>query len=69
MKTKNIWTVSIIHFINNTLGAILYGFTGENLVFTWKAILINLIIFSVVYGPFLLTDVYKNNTDIEINIE
>lgn len=62
MKTGNIWGVSIIHFLNNNLGALLYGGTGKNLVFTREAILFNLVLFVIIYGPFLLTDEYKDST-------
>jgi membrane protease YdiL (CAAX protease family) len=65
MKTENVWTISIIHFLNNNLGAVLYGGTGENLVFSWQAILFNLVLFSIIYGPFLLTGSYKSSTAME----
>lgn len=60
MKTQNIWTVSIIHFINNNLGYVLYEAEGTNLIFTLETILFNLIIFAIIYMPFLLTKEYKN---------
>ena len=66
MKSRNIWIISIIHFLNNNMGAIIYEATGNDLVFSWEAILFKLILFSVVYGPFLLARVYKNvRVDIE----
>lgn len=67
MKTENIWAISVIHFLNNSLGAVLYGGTAENGVFTWKAVVFNLVVFTVVYGPFLLTKVYRSNTDLVEN--
>ncbi|MBU5313963.1 CPBP family intramembrane metalloprotease [Tissierella carlieri] len=61
MKTENIWTISMIHFINNGLGGILYGGTGTNLVFTWKSVFINLLFFSILYMPFLLAKEYRKS--------
>ena len=48
------------------MGAVIYEATGNDLVFSLEAILFKLILFSVVYGPFLLASVYKNaRVDIE----
>jgi len=67
MKTENIWAISTIHFINNSLGSLLYDASGKNVVFTWKAVVSNLVIMALVYGPFLLTKVYRRDTDLEVN--
>jgi membrane protease YdiL (CAAX protease family) len=61
MKTENIWAISMIHFINNSLGHVLYGGTGTNLVLTWQGVLINLLFFSIIYMPFLLTKEYRKS--------
>lgn len=61
IKTKNIWTISMIHFINNNLGYVLYGATGANIVFTWQAVLFNLLLFSAIYMPFLLAKEYRKS--------
>jgi membrane protease YdiL (CAAX protease family) len=65
MKTKNIWAISMIHFINNNMGHILYKSTGTNLVFTWQALVFNLFLFSIVYMPFLLSKEYGKPRTIE----
>lgn len=65
MKTENIWGISIIHFINNNLGHALYGGTVSNLIFTWSAVLCNIILFSVIYMPFLLAKEYRKPKVIE----
>lgn len=65
MKTKNIWAISFIHFLNNNIGFILYEGTPEDLVFTWEAVLFNLVIFSIVYLPFLLTKEYRKSEEID----
>ncbi|MDU5080304.1 type II CAAX endopeptidase family protein [uncultured Tissierella sp.] len=61
MKTENIWTISMIHFMNNNLGYVLYGANGANIVFTWQSVLVNLLLFSTVYMPFLLTKEYRKS--------
>lgn len=61
MKTENIWTISMIHFINNNLGYVLYGADGTNVVFTWQSVLVNFLLFSIVYMPFLLTKEYRKS--------
>ena len=61
MKTENIWTISMIHFMNNNLGYVLYSANGANIVFTWQSVLVNLLLFSTVYMPFLLTKEYRKS--------
>lgn len=68
MKTENIWAISFIHFLNNSLAFMLYGSTGENLVISLKDVLLIFVIFLVIYGPFLFTKVYRRDIYIEENI-
>lgn len=68
IKTKNIWAISMIHFFNNNLGFILYGGEPKNLILTWQSVLFNIVLFSIVFIPFLLTKEYRKitmNGDIE----
>lgn len=65
MKTKNIWVISMIHFVNNNLGFLLYGSTGADLVFTWQGLVNNLIFLSIFYSPFILTRVYRKEKHTE----
>lgn len=65
MKTKNILAIAFIHFINNNIGYLLYGATGENVTLIWQAVIINLFIFSIVYMPFLLSKEYRKSKTIE----
>lgn len=62
MKTKNIWTVTFIHFLNNNLGTSLLGTSVSGYVLTWKFVLINIISVFVFYGPFILAKEYRNAT-------
>lgn len=56
MNTKNIWTVSIIHFINNR--TIFYNIES-NVANSGRFVLINLLCASVVYLPFLFSKEYR----------
>lgn len=69
MRTENIWIISMIHFFNNNLGFVLFGATGANVVFSWQAIVFNLILFSIVYAPFLLANDYRNQSYLKTNAE
>jgi len=56
MKTENVWAVSLIHYINNNLGSIIYNETEVvDYVFNWKSFLLNSICFSLIYLSFLLS--------------
>ena len=61
MKTKNIWTISMVHFINNNLAHVLYWGRGTNMVVSWESIVFKLVIFSIIYIPFLLSKAYKDS--------
>lgn len=65
MKTENIWAVTIIHYINNNLGYALYKGNSTNMIFTWQAVLFNLLLFSMVYIPFLLAKEYREFKEIQ----
>lgn len=61
MKTNNIWAISIIHYINNSLGYVLYGAMPDDVVFTWKALVLNLVILVMIYVPFIFAKEYKED--------
>lgn len=65
MKTKNIWAISMIHYFNNALGAFLYGATGTDLVYSWKAVLFNLVFLFIIYLPFLGAKEYRKEAKLE----
>lgn len=67
MKTENVWTVSIIHFLNNSLAFIIYGSTGSNIILSLQLVLGSLICMSIVYLPFLFTKEYKK-TEVKVNM-
>lgn len=59
MKTENIWTVSMIHFVNNGILPTFNDAVGSNVVLSEELVLANLICFCVVYLPFLFTKEYN----------
>jgi len=48
--------------VNNNLGFVICGSTAADVVITWQDILLNLIISSVIYIPFLFSKVYRNTS-------
>lgn len=70
MKTENIWTISIIHYLNNTF---IYNFNGSNLanpISYGKFVLVQGICMCVVYLPFLFTKEYrKSEEELELTNE
>lgn len=59
MRTHNIWAVTIIHFINNNMGAALFDASPSGAVWDWRTTLIGISIYLIVYTPFLLTKEYR----------
>ena len=60
MKTENIWTISMIHFLNNNLGVVICSGTGgADFVFSWKSVLLSPICFSLIYLSFLFSKEYN----------
>lgn len=59
MKTKDIWTVSIIHFLNNSLVSLLFSSKGVNTTRDLKSVLGTLIYICIIYVPFLFTKEYR----------
>ena len=59
-RTGNIWTAVVLHYINNNVIAVLTGsadFGGR--IYSWKDLLMVLIVNGIVYLPFLFTKEYK----------
>lgn len=60
MHTENIWAVTVIHFINNNLGASLFTSSPSGVVWDWRSTLITIAIYLLVYLPFLWMKEYRN---------
>lgn len=59
MRTKNIWAVTIIHFLNNNLGMALFLVTGAGVERHWGDTVLTTVLYLIVYLPFLLTKEYR----------
>lgn len=57
MKTGNLWSVIIIHLINNSMALTSNNLSG--IVFTSKSLVLNIIICGVVFLPFIFTKEYN----------
>lgn len=62
MRTHNIWAVTIIHFINNNIGAALFDTQYANVVWDWKTTVISIFVYLIVYLPFLLSKEYRRQS-------
>lgn len=60
LKTQNIWTVSFIHFVNNSF-VILYDIDQVyNLVLNPSVVALNALVLLVLYLPFMFSNVFKD---------
>jgi len=60
--------VAMIHYLNNNLGFLLFGADGSNAVIRWQDVIISLVIFGIIYLPFLATKEYRKKTHISEDI-
>ncbi|WP_027625661.1 CPBP family intramembrane glutamic endopeptidase [Clostridium lundense] len=67
MKTKDIWAVSIIHFMNNSLVALFSSSGGVNTVPNSELVLKTLIYTCIVYVPFLFSKEYRKTKEKTLN--
>jgi cellobiose-specific phosphotransferase system component IIC len=59
MKTKNIWAVTFIHYLNNSLVIHLPEELGLETTLSFLPVLISILYLFVIYFPFLLTKEYR----------
>lgn len=59
LKTRNIWAVTALHFLNNNLGVVLLGTSPSGAVWSWGAAILSSLIYLIVYLPFLGTKEYR----------
>lgn len=64
MKTNNIWSVVILHYLNNSLPSVLFNGMEMANGFDWRGVGQMLIINTLVFGGFLLTKYFKNKSDL-----
>lgn len=63
MRTQNIWTVTVIHFLNNNLGMALFNVMPVNVERTWPDTIVTILLYLAVYLPFLYTKEYRGETE------
>lgn len=63
MKTENLWSVMLIHMVNNVIGIIFGG--GYTSVYTLESLLGSLIAYAIFFLPFIFTKEYRGNIDDE----
>lgn len=74
LKTENIWSVVLLHFLNNNLIPVFTGSANiANSVITIKDIVILFVVNFVIFLPFLLSNVFSKKTEsgkeqIKVNI-
>ena len=68
MRTGNIWAVTLIHFLNNNLGMALFGMTAAGVERNWADTIISIVLYLIVYLPFLLTREYKKGKKIAAHV-
>ena len=59
MRTKNIWAVTLIHFLNNNLGMALFQVSAEGVEWTWGGLFLSAAMYLGIFLPFLLTKEYR----------
>jgi membrane protease YdiL (CAAX protease family) len=66
LKTDNIWTVVILHFINNNLVPIITGnYTEEvlqNQDVTWNGVIVLLVVNTLLFAGVIFTSYFKNHS-------
>ncbi len=63
LRTQNIWAVTMIHFLNNNLGAVLFQVSAQGVERQWGDTLITILLYLAVYLPFLFTAPYREKSD------
>lgn len=65
MKTENLWSVIIIHLINNSLAANINPSMSSSI--GWTDLIVAIILLAIIYVPFIFTKEYKEDIqDIQI---
>ncbi|MDR1505349.1 MAG: CPBP family intramembrane metalloprotease [Prevotella sp.] len=66
LKTDNIWTVVILHFINNNLIPIITGNYTEDVLqnqdVTWNGVILLLVVNTLLFASVIFTSYYRNNS-------
>lgn len=58
LRTRNVWAVTMLHFLNNNLGMALFQASAAGVERQWADTIITIVIYLAVYVPFLFTKEY-----------
>lgn len=62
MKTGNIWTAVVLHYLNNNLIVVFTGSADiSNQIIGWGDVLLSLVIYSVLFLPFLAAKEFRSS--------
>lgn len=59
LRTQNVWAVTMIHFLNNNLGMLLFNASAAGVEREWADTVVTIVIYLAVYVPFLFTKEYR----------
>lgn len=59
LRTRNVWAVTMIHFLNNNLGMALFNASAAGVERQWPDTIVTMVIYLAVYVPFLFTKEYR----------
>ena len=66
LKTENVWSVVIIHFLNNSFAGAFSGGDIKKELISWDDFLLSCGVVCVVYLPFLFAKIYRQNNASQI---
>ncbi|MEN2259661.1 CPBP family intramembrane glutamic endopeptidase (plasmid) [Paraclostridium benzoelyticum] len=65
MKTENLWAPMLVHLLNNSIAPIIGNSHGK--VYTLKTLFYEILLYSIVFLPFLLIKEYSSNQKLYID--
>lgn len=65
MKTENLWAPMLVHLLNNSIAPIIGNSYGK--VYTLNTLFYEILLYSIVFLPFLLTKEYQSNQKLYID--
>lgn len=64
MRTQNVWAVTVIHFLNNNMGMVLFNVSPAGVERQWPDTVFTIAIYLLLYLPFLLSVEYRKRQEI-----
>lgn len=63
LRTQNVWAVTMIHFLNNNLGLVLFNASAAGVERHWPDTVFTIVIYLLIYLPFLFTKEYREKDE------